>query len=52
MFLFNSFFGLFLRPLLELAITQHVAPPCDQTHWALMQNPDPPSLTISVIIFR
>ena len=27
MFLFNSFFGLFLflRPLLELAITQHVA---------------------------
>ena len=24
-------FRLFLRPLLELAITQHVAPPCDQT---------------------
>ena len=35
MFLFNSFFGLFLRPLLELAITQHVAPPCDQTHCSL-----------------
>ena len=28
-------FRLFLRPLLELAITQHVAPPCDQSHCSL-----------------
>ena len=28
-------FRLFLRPLLELAITQHVAPPCNQSHCSL-----------------